>query len=311
MTPRGPAALLAASLALCAACAARVAPADAPSGPRILVITAVDYEYAAARSLLQAPRDGTMAGRPYASGRLAGGPEVIAVRGGWGKVNAAGATALAIARFRPTLVVMAGISGGLDPARATSGDVVIGSRTFQHDLGMRGPGGAFQRWAAQTPVEVELPAAGLASPDRLVSAAAAAARTVQWTPWRLPRGCKCENDGRRKECAGAERRVDRDAPRVIIAPLATGDVFVADPALAAELATRDEAASVDMETAAVAQEASSAGVPFLAVRVVSDVVGGPEGDALYYCLKPQSGPRLAAVLAAILPAVADGGAAQP
>lgn len=295
-----------AALALLAlsACAARSGPPAAPAAPRLLVVTAVDYEYAAARSLLQDPKDGLMGGRPYATGRV-GALEVVALRAGWGKVSAAGATAEGIARFRPTLVVMAGISGGVDPRRATSGDVVIGSSTFQHDLGMRLPDGRFERWPAQTPVEGAFPGPAFESPAPLVNAAAAAARNVRWVPWLLPPGCRCENDGRRKpECTGAARRVDREAPQVVVAPLATGDVFLADPRLALELSTRDGAASVDMETAAVAQEAANHGVPFLGVRVVSDLVGGPEGDALYYCLKPQSGPRLAAVLAEVLPAAA-------
>lgn len=308
-----PLALVAAILSACAARGAAPAataappPSSAPAGPRVLVVTAVDYEYAAARSLLVAPEDGMIAGRQYAAGRLASGLEVVALRAGWGKASAAGATAAGIARFRPTLVVMAGISGGLDAARATSGDVVVGSSTFQHDLGMRLPGGRFDRWPAQTPLEGSFPAPAFGSPEPLVAAAAEAARTVKWSPWMLPRGCRCENDGRRKpECTGPERRVDREAPRVVVAPLATGDVFLADPQLAAELSRRDGAASVDMETAAVAQEAADEGVPFLGVRVISDLVGGPEGDALYYCLKPQSGPRLAAVLQAVLPAIAAG-----
>lgn len=301
--------LAAAVLLLLAACASRSGPRAASPAPRLLVITAVDYEYAAARSLLEEHRDGMMGGRPYAMGRL-GSLEVVALRAGWGKVSAAGAAAEGIARFRPTLVVMAGISGGLDPERATSGDVVIGSSTFQHDLGMRLPGGGFERWAPQTPVEGAFPGPSFTSPEPLVAAAAAAVRHVRFSPWLLPAGCRCENDGRRKpECTGAERRVDREVPRVVVAPLATGDVFLADPRLALELSTRDGAASVDMETAAVAQEAANHAVPFLGVRIISDVVGGPEGDALYYCLKPQSGPRLAAVLAELLPAVAAGGAA--
>jgi adenosylhomocysteine nucleosidase len=299
-------ALAPAVLVLLSACAARTGPAapPAPGAARILVITAVDYEFEAARSLLQGRTDGVLGGRQFAAGRL-GALEVVALRAGWGKAHAAGATAAGIARFAPTLVVMAGISGGLDPARAATGDVVIGSVTFQHDLGMRRPGGAFERWAAQTPTEGQFPAPVFVAQPALVAAAATAARTVRWVPWTLPTGCRCENDGRRRPaCVGAERRVDADPPRVVVAPLATGDVFLADPALAAELSARDGAASVDMETAAVAQEAASEGVPFLGVRVVSDMVGGPEGDALYYCLKPQSGPRLAAVLAAVLPAVA-------
>ncbi len=302
-----PLALAAVTVAVAVAgCATRAAAPAAPDAraPRILVVTAVDYEQAAVRSVLQGPRDGMLGGRAYVLGR-ASGVEVVAVRAGWGKAHAAGATAAAIQRFHPSLVVMAGISGGLDQERASSGDVVVGSATFQHDLGLRRAGGDFVPWPPETPLERPYPATRFESPPLLVAAAASAAREVVWSPWMLPHGCACESDGRRKAtCTGMERRVDREGPRVVAGVLATGDAFLADPRLAQALAGREGAVSVDMETAAVAQEAADHGIPFLGVRVIADMVGGSEGESLYYCLKPQSGPRLAAVLARILPAVA-------
>jgi len=292
------------ALLLSSCATAGLPPRGSAAAPRILVITAVDYEQAAVRSVLREPRDGSLGGRAYAAGTV-DGVEVVAVRSGWGKAHAAGATAAAIERFRPTLVVMAGVGGGLDPEQANSGDVVVGSRTFQHDLGLRKPGGGFDRWPPETPLEKPYPEPQFASPPALVAAAAGAAREVAWTPWMLPRGCACESDGRRKPaCSGLERRVDREAPRVVVGGLATGDVFVADPGLARALVSEDGALSVDMETAAVAQEAADHGLPFVGVRVIADLVGGVEGESLYYCLKPQSGPRLAAVMARVLPAVA-------
>ena len=287
-------------------CAARPGMPPAPDlkVPRVLVVTAVDYEQAAVRSLLRSPKDGMLGGRAYSLGQV-GDVEVVAVRAGWGKAHAAGATALAIERFHPSLVVMAGISGGLDEERASSGDVVVGEATFQHDLGLRGAGGDFVPWPPQTPLEQPYPAPRFESPPKLVAAAALAASETAFSPWILPKGCACSSDGRRKpSCTGPERQVDCATPRVLVGILATGDVFLANPSLARALAARDGAVSVDMETAAVAQESADHGLPFLGVRVIADMVGGPEGESLYYCLKPQSGPRLAAVLARILPAVA-------
>jgi adenosylhomocysteine nucleosidase len=282
-----------------------------PARPRILVVTAVDYEQAAIRAVLREAKDGMIGGRAFTTGRI-DGAEVVAIRAGWGKAHAAGATALGIERFRPDLVVMAGISGGLDPERATSGDVVVGADTFQHDLGLRKPDGDLELWPAQTPLEKPYPGPRFTSPPELVAAAAAAARQVAFRPWMLPPGCACENDGRRKpSCTGPERRVDREVPRVLVGTLATGDVFLADRRLAQALASREQAVSVDMETAAVAQEAADHDVPFLGVRLVSDLVGGPDGDALYYCLKPQSGPRLGALMEKILPAIAAVPAERP
>ena len=60
-----------------------------------------------------------------------------------------------------------------------------------------------------------------------------------------------------------------------------------------------------METAAVAQEAATREIPFLAVRVIADTVGSPFGETLYFCLKPLSGKRLSDALRAILPVISD------
>jgi hypothetical protein len=51
-----------------------------------------------------------------------------------------------------------------------------------------------------------------------------------------------------------------------------------------------------METAAVAQEATVASIPFAAVRVITDVVGR-EGESTFQCSKVPATRRLSAVLA--------------
>ena len=85
--------------------------------------------------------------------------------------------------------------------------------------------------------------------------------------------------------------------------MATGDAFVVDPSFAAKLARERRAVSVDMETAAVAQEAADHGLPFIGVRVIADVMGASTSASLYDCLKPLAGPRLAEVMANVLSAL--------
>jgi len=58
----------------------------------------------------------------------------------------------------------------------------------------------------------------------------------------------------------------------------TGRQFIADPAVGDELATRLGAVVTDMETALVAQVAHDRGVPFVAVRAVSDLVWTGRSD---------------------------------
>lgn len=97
----------------------------------------------------------------------------------------------------------------------------------------------------------------------------------------------------RKNAAEATRRLLRDSspPRVVAAgfcgallpSLRVGDVvcspriltvdhLVADPAEKRRLAERHQAEAVDMESAAVAEVCEAHGVPFRAVRAVSDTV---------------------------------------
>jgi len=60
------------------------------------------------------------------------------------------------------------------------------------------------------------------------------------------------------------------------------------------------AIAVDMETAAASLEARNEHVPFVAVRVVADVVGGAGGYELYKRLKPAAKERLTEAMQALL-----------
>lgn len=81
-------------------------------------------------------------------------------------------------------------------------------------------------------------------------------------------------------------------PRVRTGLIASGDMFVSTPDdLARVLATQPEAIAVDMESGAIAQVCHLKGVPFLAIRVVSDTPGVENhldqyGD--FWSLAPQS-----------------------
>jgi nucleoside phosphorylase len=90
---------------------------------------------------------------------------------------------------------------------------------------------------------------------------------------------------------------------VCVGPGATGDTFIEDRDAGRKLVASDTAV-VDMETAAVAQEAANVGLPFLGIRVVADSLSYD----VYFCLKPAAGERLAAVMKRVLPSLSDGGA---
>ncbi len=68
-------------------------------------------------------------------------------------------------------------------------------------------------------------------------------------------------------------------PDAKIGTMVTGDRFVSDSRLKAELIERFDAVSCDMESAAVASVCHFAGIPFTAVRRVSDDAGEEAGES--------------------------------
>jgi nucleoside phosphorylase len=275
----------------------------APSPGGLLVVTAVGYEYDAVAGVLAHRHERVAWGRQVSTGMVGNDP-VYVVRSGWNKAQAAAATALAIEAFHPRLVVVAGIGGGLSSRYVTSGDVVVSDETFQHDLG-RMTDGSVEVWPPETPSEAPYPTPTFTAPPASVRAAVAASRQVGFEPWVLPADCRCRQDGTPTACEGAAVTIGRRHPRICAGTIATGDTFIVDARYAHDLVARHGAVAVDMETAAVAQEAANRGIPFLGVRVLSDVVDRPGGEDLYYCLKPFSGRRLARVMRATLSALGD------
>ena len=127
-------------------------------------------------------------------------------------------------------VVFTGVAGALDPSLRV-GDVVIGVDAVQHDVDVTGLGYA--------PGEVPGTGTVFASDPRLVALAEAAAR-------------------------------DLTDVRVVTGRVASGDVFVADPATGARIRELFGAACAEMEGAASAQVCAAWGVPFVVVRSISD-----------------------------------------
>lgn len=71
----------------------------------------------------------------------------------------------------------------------------------------------------------------------------------------------------------AAARDEAFAGKVIEGVIASGDVFVSDEAVKADVRERFGAAAVEMEGAAIAQTAAANGVPFVVVRAISDLAG--------------------------------------
>jgi adenosylhomocysteine nucleosidase len=271
------------------------------SARTVLVIAPLREEFQAATSTLSGAHRVEFTGRSAVGGR-AGNTEVIVVRSGWGKAHAAAATAEGIERYHPQLVLLAGIAGALEGRGLEPGDVVVAGKAFDRDVGKLSERG-FEPWSIESPAEENWPAefaADAAATNRIARAALGA----QFVPWKYaPDACPvdpAEPPGPKPALQPGP--IGRATPRICAGTIATGDVFVATSSGLAALKQRG-ADAVDMEASAIAEEAKVAGVPFAAVRVVSDVAGVPGSDFLYYCLKKQAAARLSAVLSRALPAL--------
>ena len=163
------------------------------------------------------------------------GLEVVAVRVGVGKVNAAMATQRVIDAVAPAVLINIGVAGGLDTDRLSIGDVVVARDCGQHDLDARPLGFALG----------EVPYTGI----RYVAADPALVSVASGT--RLA------------------------SHRVHVGRVLSGDQFIrrATPERAAEMRAMAGLA-VEMEGAAVSYVAASHGIPFAVVRTISDYADG-------------------------------------
>ncbi|HMS05823.1 MAG TPA: 5'-methylthioadenosine/adenosylhomocysteine nucleosidase [Burkholderiaceae bacterium] len=216
--------------------------------PRVAVISALQAELSAVLEHLQGARRETRAGREFVIGRLHG-VDVVAALSRIGKVSAATTATVLIEHFGATRMVFTGLAGGLHPD-ARVGDVVVGTAYLQHDLD-----------ASPLFPRHEVPLYGVsrfAADPALAQALVEAARASLAD---LP------------ELIGAEARAQfrLERPAVHQGLIVSGDRFVATSrecaALRAEL---PEALAVEMEGAAVAQVCHDYGLPFAAVRTISD-----------------------------------------
>ena len=197
----------------------------------IAIVSTMHEELAAVLALMPDERRQLAGGREFWRGHLHG-HEVIAVLSRIGKVAAATTATALIERFAVREIVFTGVAGGLRPG-VNVGDVVVADSFLQHDLD-----------ASPIFPKYEVPLYGTSRFESDVTLtqrlAAAAARALPGVP--VHRGL-----------------------------VISGDRFVSTTAEARALqAALPDALAVEMEGAAIAQVCRDYGVPFAAVRTVSD-----------------------------------------
>jgi adenosylhomocysteine nucleosidase len=208
------------------------------------ILSALAQEQSGLIELLQGPSKVTHAGRDFWQGHLHGQPVVLALSK-IGKVAAATTAAALIERFGARRMVFTGVAGGLGAGVAV-GDVVVGQCFVQHDLD-----------ASPLFARYEVPLYGKTRFDgdaALTAALLEASRT-----------------------ALSERQLHPNYPaaKAHLGLIASGDRFVSGAAESgtlrnALLAAGLDALAVEMEGAAVAQTCHDYGIPFAAVRTISD-----------------------------------------
>ena len=197
----------------------------------IAIVSAMHEELAAVLALMPDERRQLAGGREFWRGHLHG-QDVVAVLSRIGKVAAATTATALIERFAVREIVFTGVAGGLGPG-VNVGDVVVADSFLQHDLD-----------ASPIFPKYEVPLYGTSrfESDATLTQrlAAAAARALPGVP--VHRGL-----------------------------VISGDRFVSTTAEARALqAALPDALAVEMEGAAIAQVCRDYGVPFAAVRTVSD-----------------------------------------
>lgn len=249
--------------------------------PRVLVLTAMDSELAPLLELATVERVVEVNGRLHHLSTLGGQPVVLAATG-ISMVNATMAAQAAIDRFALTAVVYCGIAGTPSP-EVGIGDVTVPARWAQYqehvftdasrsgwrrgwrngNLGNFGMMHPQRVWALreggvadEQELELWFPVA-----DDWLSGAREAAGTVDLR--------RCNDEG---HCVEGQPEVRVGGNGV------SGPTFVDDPSYRRFVWETFEAEALDMETAAVAHVAYTHGIPYLAVRAVSDLAGGNPGE---------------------------------
>ncbi|MGN7943276.1 5'-methylthioadenosine/S-adenosylhomocysteine nucleosidase [Virgibacillus sp. 6R] len=200
---------------------------------KIAIIGAMEEEVTILRDTLENRKQEFIAGCEFTSG-IYKGVEIILLKSGIGKVNAAMSTTLLLDRYQPDCVINTGSAGGFHSS-LNVGDVVISSEVRHNDVDVT----AFGYEYGQVP---GLPAAYIPN-DMLVNVAEKKAKEI--------------ND-----------------IQVVKGLIVTGDSFLNDPNKVEFIRSKfSNLYAGEMEAAAIAQVCHQFDTPFVVIRALSDIAG--------------------------------------
>lgn len=198
---------------------------------KIGIIGAMDEEVKQLKEKMSDVQVKTKASMDFYSGTIHG-KEIVVVRSGIGKVNAAICTQILIDEFQIEAVINTGIAGSLK-AEINIGDIVLSTDALQHDMDVTGFGHAYG-------VIPRMETSTFPADQGLIQLA----KKI------------CEN-------------VNTDI-KVYLGRVVSGDQFIDDKNKKNWIASQFQGFCTEMEGAAIAQTAYLNRIPFLIVRAISD-----------------------------------------
>lgn len=195
------------------------------------IIGAMEEEVKALTDMMSGVETATVAGMVFKKGQFKG-KDVVVVRSGIGKVNAAVCTQILADRYNVDCVINTGVAGSLKN-EINIGDIVISSDAIQHDMDATGFG-------YKMGVIPRMPVSVFEADRKLIDAARAA-------------------------CSEAVPEIGVFEGRVV-----SGDQFITDKDTKKRLVETFAAYCTEMEGAAIAQAAYLNSIPFLIIRAISD-----------------------------------------
>ena len=195
------------------------------------IIGAMDEEVEQLVEVMEITREETKACMTFKAGKLAG-KDVVIVRSGIGKVNAAACTQILVDDFKADYIINTGIAGSLK-AEIDIADVVISSDVLHHDMDATG----FGYPLGQIP---RMDTLSFAADERLIKLAGEA-------------------------CKNAVPEIGVHVGRVV-----SGDQFISDKAVKERICSNFDGFCTEMEGAAIAQVSYLNKVPFVILRTISD-----------------------------------------
>ena len=247
---------------------------------RVAVVSAFAPEMSVLRGDLDNAAVRSINGVEFVAGTLEG-REVLLFLSGLSIVNAAMTMQLALDHFMIDRIVFSGIAGGVDPALHI-GDVVIADRWGQY-LEMLFAREIEDGWAKPPFFDYPFANFGMMFPRSVTvqRAGVEAPETRFWFPVDealLAHARTAVADVVLDRCLADGTCLQRPPKVVIGGPGVSGGAFIDNAAFREYTFETFGARVLDMESAAVAHVAYANNVPFIAVRSLSDLAGGGEGE---------------------------------